>query len=514
MTLTRKFVALVGALGLAVALNLGMGLFSIALLQRELSAPLVAVERIAQPLAELRRAIGGQRAMLEEPRTARTAEALERHIRGAEAALGRLEPAPATIVRAALGPRRNLQQRVRRAAADVLAWAGEGDESARASALAQLQTIDDIARLTESRVLGDTMLAVEYGRQVRGRVLVVLGASLAIAVVTGILAVLLLRRWIVRPVGELRLATERFGAGALDYRIPVPGGRADEMADLGREVNAMAATIERMQAERIERERLAAVGAMVRRIVHNLRNPLSGIRTLAELTASGACPAPEMRENQQRIMGAVDRFDTWLTDLLDITRPLEIRPARCPVGAWLEQALAAPRAGAGERAVDLRVDAGAAPETACFDPRHLEQALVALVANAASASAHGGVVEVRAEREAPGGPGVAGGSWRLSVTDSGPGVPPDIRERIFEPYFTTRPDGNGIGLAVVHRVVAQHGGRVWVEDAGGGEPDSRGSRFIIELPLEPPVGAGRTVAGQAGEPGSAREEPGGANPGH
>jgi len=124
-------------------------------------------------------------------------------------------------------------------------------------------------------------------------------------------------------------------ARALLYSPPViladePTGNLDsassdrlwaQLAQLASEVNHMAHMVKTLQDERVESERLAAVGSMVRRIAHNIRNPLAGIRGLAEITRNELAQDEELRENQTRIVAAVDRFERWLKQLLDATRP-------------------------------------------------------------------------------------------------------------------------------------------------------------------------------------------------
>jgi signal transduction histidine kinase len=382
--------------------------------------------------------------------------------------------------------------------------------------------IHELIERTEARLIVDAQSAIRSSDDQRVYLLVVLGSAMVIVVLTVAMGVTLIRRWVLMPVASLREATARIGRGEYTYRIPLAGETAsDELVRLSAEVNQMAGMVKTMQDDRVEREKLAALGEMVRRLAHNLRNPLGGIRSLAELTI-GELPMQgthaDLRENQARIITTVDRFEKWLTDLLTATRPMQIVPERTTVAQWLSGLVEAHRAHAQGSGVKLTLDASECPTEAVFDSRHLEHAVSAILSNAIAAASSpaargkggtGGTVTVRARY----GGGTASRSedgqseddcWTISIADQGPGVPPDLREKIFQPYFTTKPDGNGIGLAVALQVVKAHGGQIRLDSpwpasengsgAAGGHPaHSAGTCFTIELPTNRPALAGEEV---------------------
>ncbi|MCB9847265.1 MAG: HAMP domain-containing histidine kinase, partial [Phycisphaeraceae bacterium] len=334
----------------------------------------------------------------------------------------------------------------------------------------------------KSRALADAGLASEHAGRIRARLVTVLALALLAAALTAALALLLLRRWVVRPVAQLRLAAARIGAGDYAHRLPASG--QDEIALLSAEVNRMAANIEQLLEERVERERLAATREMLRRIVHNLRNPLAGIRGLAELTRSELSENPdsgELAENQDRIMNAVDRFESWLADILRSTSPLTIIPQPQPVVCWLDRVVETLRPAGDLHALRIEIDHAHAPESAMFDAGHLEHALVAVLTNAIQASPRNSTIAVRATSEN------GDGAWRIEVADQGEGVPEPLQDRIFRAHFTTKRDGTGIGLAVARQVVRAHGGSIRVENiSAAGAAAPAGARFTLRLPLEPP----------------------------
>jgi signal transduction histidine kinase len=249
----------------------------------------------------------------------------------------------------------------------------------------------------------------------------------------------------------------------------------------------MAGAIATMQSEAVERERLAAVGEMVRRLAHNLRNPLAGIRNLAELSSMRSTGDPAVKELQGEIISAVDRFNNWLKELLNVTSPMRVNLEDHEVGPWLEAIVAAHGPLARMRSVELVRAFEGAPERARFDPRHLEHAVVAILTNAIQVSPPGSAVRVSAAviKDQP-------DWWEIVVRDEGPGIPEDAQDKIFRPYFTTKRDGNGIGLAVALQAVRQHGGRIdlWTQPG-------RGTHFSVRLPSNPEIQNERQEAAES-----------------
>ena len=243
----------------------------------------------------------------------------------------------------------------------------------------------------------------------------------------------------------------------------------------------MASTLARLQDERVERERLAAIGEMTRRIVHNLRGPLSGIRTLAELTRNDVDEHSPLAENQDRIIKSVDRFEGWLAKLLRTSRPLEVVAEPHDPTAWLADVVEACRARAESAGVRILIDSSGAPRTADFDAASLEQAVIALIDNAVDVSPPGGSIRVDCSiaNEENGRPG-----WFVQVSDDGPGVQEVLRTKVFQPYYTSKPGGTGIGLAMVKQIATAHDGSADCRSVSeNGIASGKGACFRITLPL-------------------------------
>ncbi|MCA9307451.1 MAG: HAMP domain-containing histidine kinase [Phycisphaerales bacterium] len=333
-----------------------------------------------------------------------------------------------------------------------------------------------ILEILEKRLLGEADSAIDLSDRLRGLHRWVILGSGVFAILTGVLALMLVRRWVVEPVARLRHATDEIARGQLSYRVAVDG--KGELADLAADVNRMASALDEAQRRAIERERLAAMGSMVQRLAHNIRNPLSGIRGLAEVTSMVAQSDTDTRvvENQQEIIRVVDRFNAWLTDLLTKSAPTAVDPRPNDIRAWASRVVDAHRAMASRRGVDIQCVMDHAEGSATFDASHMEHALTAILTNAIQASPDRSrvVCTIEVDRESE--------RWTIGVTDSGPGIPDAVRPRIFEAYFTTKPDGTGIGLAVANHVVHLHRGEIAVGDAPGG-----GARIEMVLPLNGPA---------------------------
>lgn len=492
MSLQSKFAILLVALGLAMVAALSSAWWSLTVMQREVRRPVQSMSAVLIGLARLQDALNATP-------TSSTPSPPPREISGVTS--GTVASTPET---------RSLSQLADALLIDQWALTLTGKSTftnlrARVTEIESLpylatgntpdpertRRIDDAERLIElirRRIVEGSSATLAYGDEIRLRLGVVLGASMAVSLLAAVLGGLLVRRWVLMPVRELHAAAGRIGAGDFSYRVPVQPHAAasrDELQRLSAEVNTMAGLVAGLQDERVEQARLAAVGEMVRRLAHNLRNPLGGIRSLAELSRMELrAPAPpssaelgELAEHQHRIIKAVDRFEAWLNDLLSVSTPADpasVNLARVDIPAWLDSVVEVHRPAATAKGLTLAVDTASGPPAAPIDRRHLDQAITAILANALDVAPNGSRIQITAvaishPRE---------GRWQVRIADQGPGVPTELRDRIFQPYFTTKRDGNGIGLASAFQAVRSHGGHLSVTDP----PDGSGAVFVIDLP--------------------------------
>lgn len=345
--------------------------------------------------------------------------------------------------------------------------------------------------------------------------LVILGAALLMAAIV-FYAVHL-------PVKQLRRGTEALAQGNLDVEIDLR--RSDEMGLLARSFNEMARSLKRAdeelrswshslesrvhektaELERIHQqirqvEKTASLGRMAATVAHELNNPLSGIITYAKVVARklrGGMPESAERaamlDDLELIRAESMRCGKIVRDLLTYARESapEFQPEH--LHDVIQRALKLVEHHTELSHVEAETDFQLADDTVICDREQIVQALIALMVNAIEAMPGGGRLTLRT-REAPG----TGGWIRLSVSDTGVGIPEEVRERIFDPFFSTKSDakGVGLGLAVVSGIVQRHDGRITVASTPGA-----GTTFTIDLPRDPST-AGRegARAGHAGAP--------------
>jgi signal transduction histidine kinase len=270
-------------------------------------------------------------------------------------------------------------------------------------------------------------------------------------------------RSVAAPIGRLREGAARLAQGDLGTRIQV--GSNDEFGALARQFNAMTEALQEHQRKLVQHEKLAGIGRLAAGVAHEINNPLAVIlgysRLLRKKAEGGA------RDDLQAIEDETLRAKQIVDGLLDLSRPLEVQHDPVDLRALCDETV--------ERLGGMPPLAGVAVEVVgqgmvTGNAQKLRQVVVNLLRNAAEAAGRGGRVEIRVEASASGA--------ELSVTDSGPGLSDEVRARLFEPFFTRKDGGTGLGLAVSKGIVEAHGGVLEAECPPGG-----GARFTVRLPV-------------------------------
>lgn len=295
-------------------------------------------------------------------------------------------------------------------------------------------------------------------------------AGLGISLLLVAVALVVARR-VTRPLRQLAAEAARIGAGQLETPIAPHGD--DEVGLLG-------TTMNQMRLDLLARERQAQL--MLSGIAHEVRNPLGGIALFAGLLREELADRPEQREMVLRIERETEYLKRIVTEFLDYARrsPPQLAPTPlAPLLAEVAEVLAAD-ARAAQVTLHHQSDAVVAPA----DVERLRRLLLNLVRNAIQACpATGGQVSLRCTTQ--------GECVVIEVIDNGCGIPAALRERVLEPFFTTRERGTGLGLALSHRIAADHHGTLAIESEEG-----RGTTLRVTLPTttatppDPPEPAG------------------------
>lgn len=226
-----------------------------------------------------------------------------------------------------------------------------------------------------------------------------------------------------------------------------------------------------LQEAMARKEKLVALGHLAAGVAHEIRNPLSSIKGLARYFAERAPPDGEAHQLAQVMAKEADRLNRVVSELLELVRPAHLTYQSVDLNEVIRHSLRLVSQDAASRAIMLNFSPQ--PELCRIqaDPDRLKQVLLNLYLNAIHAIEHDGVITVAASE-------CGNGRVKVSVADSGKGMTAEQLQAIFTPYFTTRADGTGLGLAVVQNIIEQHGGMIQVESIPG-----KGAAFIIFLPI-------------------------------
>jgi signal transduction histidine kinase len=294
----------------------------------------------------------------------------------------------------------------------------------------------------------------------------------------GIVAVLLgllITIWVVitlRPLRRLRDGARRVAAGDYGARLREVG--PTEVAELAREFNAMGAAVQERERELVRSERLAAVGTMAAVITHEVRNPLSSISLNTELLGDELAGAPheaEARELIRAITTEVDRLTAITEEYLSFARLPKPKIVPESVNTMVGALAAFVREDLSAKKVQLSLELSSADPIALVDAAQMRQCLINLVRNGVDAvvSKGGGTVRIKTSR--------VGARVEIAVADDGVGIPPELLSKLFDPFFSTKDGGSGLGLALTQQIVKDHGGELRVTSSLG-----VGTTFTVSVP--------------------------------
>lgn len=259
-------------------------------------------------------------------------------------------------------------------------------------------------------------------------------------------------------------------ASLLSGRDGTPRGGVLVLRDLTR--------IRELEEQVRRSERLAALGTLVAGLAHEIRNPLMGLRGAAQLLQAESGLPPDLKEYTSVIIREVDRLNTLVEGMLSFARPRQPRISACNVNQLIEETLLVEEARIDHRGICVRRIYDPQVPAVAADPDQLRQVLLNLIRNGFEAMPHGGELVVRTsyERRSPRCFGLSVAV--LEIVDQGLGLSPEAEANLFNPFFTTKSSGSGLGLSICQRIVSEHRGLLTIAGDPGG-----GCRATVLLPL-------------------------------
>jgi len=304
------------------------------------------------------------------------------------------------------------------------------------------------------------------------------GAGAAALLATVLLGLFVASR-MTRDLDELVVGAQAVSRGDLDHQVPVRTG--DEIGAVAEAFNTMMVDLKDSKERLVLAERIAAWQEIARRLAHEIKNPLTPIQMSVEtMRKTFAKKHPSFdeifEESTQTVLEEAGRLKRIVSEFADFARLPKPEKRAVDLNELVNATAALYQ---GSLAIERDLEARLPPIEA--DKDQLSQLILNLFENARDAAGGEGQVRVQTRVSRP------GRAVSLVVEDSGPGVPTEVRDRIFTPYFTTKHEsgGTGLGLAIVHRIVTDHGGRIAVGSSALG-----GARFLVELPLAAAVELG------------------------
>jgi len=273
-----------------------------------------------------------------------------------------------------------------------------------------------------------------------------------------------------------RLARSRRGDAAVENVSDEVRAIGQKFRDLEKDVDQAHLDLEQSRGHLMQSEKLAMAGKLAAGVAHTIRNPLTSVKMRLFSLERGLKLDPSQQEDFEVIAEEIGHIDTIVRNFLEFARPPKLTAQPVSLSAVVDTTLALLKHRLESYNVDVTVERGRELPEISADPDQLKEALVNLVLNACEAMGESGEIVIREEL------GVLEPQGRIlavRVTDTGPGIAQALIDRVFQPFFTTKGEGSGLGLPIVKRIVEEHGGWITVQS-----PEGRGATFTMVFPYE------------------------------
>ncbi len=304
-------------------------------------------------------------------------------------------------------------------------------------------------------------------------------STLSIILFLSVTISLIMLKFVRKPLDMIAENMAKVEQGDLSVRMK-PSGK-DEV---GRLISSFDSMVDRLDVAKQELEkyhfqqmeradRLASVGEMAAGIAHEIKNPLTGIAAAITIIKDDFSDDDPRREIVNEVLAQINRLDKTVNDLLYFGKPSQPELTYADLNSIVQKTLMFASQHRGGRNIEKKLELAENLPPIYVDPKQIQQVLLNLILNAVQAMQDGGILTITSSAPIVNGRQIV----KVSVADTGPGIPPQILEKIFTPFFTTKAQGTGLGLAICHKLISQHKGVISVQSE-----DGKGTVFTIDLP--------------------------------
>jgi two-component system, NtrC family, sensor kinase len=321
--------------------------------------------------------------------------------------------------------------------------------------------------------LAVTIPIEEFKREasaIRERVVQVVAATVLLtALVVGILSYNLLR-----PVRRLAAATRRIASGDLSQEIPVKSN--DELGLLTQSFNRMIRNLREIQSELIRSEKLISTGRLSAGVAHEIRNPLNAMKGAIIYLQRRKPGDALIQEYTQLVLEEIERLDIFVTEFLYFAKQSIPKSVLTNLNDLIQNTLTLFDERLHQKRIGVTQNLDSDLSSLYVDPHQMEQVLLNLVINAVDAMPHGGELHVSSQADG----NAENGRAVIRIKDNGRGIPESQLPDVFDPFYSTKEGGTGLGLPISLGIVESHGGELRIHSVEG-----QGTEAVIELPLGP-----------------------------
>ncbi len=294
----------------------------------------------------------------------------------------------------------------------------------------------------------------------------------AVAVLGVLLAYILIKQ-ILGPIRQLALSTAPATPGTqVPDEVKALSSRVHSLIE---DVDQAQTELERSQEHLLQSGKWAMVGKLAAGVAHSIRNPLTSVNMRLFSLKRSLAMSQSQQEDFEVISEEIRHIDTIVRNFLEFSRPPKLKMQQISPSDVVDMALVLLRYRLESYGVEVKLNRKHRLPEIWADPDQLKEVLVNLVLNACEVMVNGGVITIREEEK---GEPPLGAAVVIRVSDNGPGIPESVRDKIFQPFFSTKEEGTGLGLSIASRIIEEHGGRLELKSKA-----KKGATFIITLPL-------------------------------